>query len=66
MWGFNVHAEISSAFVREVLADRASPHFSQNPQNVTGMKMGWHGRWRPLPQKGIVKTVTMEECEELR
>lgn len=45
MWGFNVHAEISSAFVREVLADRASPHFSQNPQNVTGMKMGWHGRW---------------------
>lgn len=65
MWDFNVPAEISSAFVCEILADRASPHFSQNLFFVTQMKMGGMGGG-PLPQKGVVKTMTMAECGVLR
>lgn len=36
---------LKSAFVCEILADRASPHISQDLLFVVGMKMGWNGRW---------------------
>lgn len=65
MWDFNVQAEISSPFVCEVLADRASPQFSQNFFFVTQMKMGWDGRWTSASE-GNCEAMTMVECEVLR